>query len=203
VDDAVDVGSLPREASWEGVAVTGELVGGTLAEVDLDSCTFERCRLTGSVLERMHLSDVVFLDCDLSGVVLDEVRLHRVEFRQCRMTGVVTAGAKVMEDVRFTGCKLDEANFRMIAAKRLSFTECSLRRADLYAATVESLVLEGCDLTELDLSKADIPGARLAGSTLIDVLGAEQLRGAVIDAGQAVALGLLLLASHGIVVEED
>src|SRR5437867_348063 len=46
-------------------------------------------------------------------------------------------------------------------------------------------------------------GVRLHGSTLTDVLGVEQLRGAVIDPNQAVPLGLLLLAAFDIVVEDD
>ena len=55
----------------------------------------------------------------------------------------------------------------------------------------------------MDFTSSKLPHVRLHRSELTDLRGAESLRGAVIDPNQVVPLGLAMLRSLEVVVDDD
>ena len=187
---------------WHQVCVRGDFSGQAAHEVEVTESRLAGARLTGVEVERLRITDTVVDDCDLSGAVLVDAVLTRVELRNCRMSGLVIAGAR-LRDVRFVECKLDDASLRMTTSERVEFDRTILRTADFYAAKLPSARFSSCDLSLAQFSKADLQGARLHGSDLTDVVGAESFAGVVIETGQVLPLALRLFAAFGITVEDD
>jgi uncharacterized protein YjbI with pentapeptide repeats len=187
---------------WHQVRVRGDYSGQVARTVEVTESHLVGAGLVGVEVERLRITDAVVDDSDLSGAVLMGAVLTRVELRNCRMSGLVIAGAR-LRDVRFVDCKLDDANFRMTTSDRLEFHRTILRTADFYAAKLRSARFSSCDLAFAQFSKADMQGARLHGSALADVLGADSFTGVVVDTGQVLPLALRLFAALGITVDDD
>jgi uncharacterized protein YjbI with pentapeptide repeats len=200
-DDAPD-DPLADGLEWHQVRVRGDFSGQTARAVEVTESRLVGSRLVGVEVERLRIADTVVEDCDLSGAVLVDAVLTRVELRSCRMSGLVAAGAH-LRDVRFLECKLDDANFRMTTSERVEFDRTILRTADFYAAKLRSARFSSCDLALAQFSKADLRGARLHGSALADVLGADSFAGVVVETGQVLPLALRLFAALGITVDDD
>jgi uncharacterized protein YjbI with pentapeptide repeats len=202
-----DFGDAPDDPladglEWHQVCVRGDFSGQVAGTVEVTESRVAGARLVGVEIARLRITDTVVDDCDLSGAVLIDAVVTRVEFRNCRMSGLVAAGAR-LRDVRFVECKLDDANFRMTTSERVEFDRTILREADFYAAKLPSVRFSSCDLALAQFSKADLHGARLHGSALADVLGADSFAGAVVETGQVLPLALRLFAALGITVDDD
>ena len=187
---------------WQQVRVRGDFTGQLAGAVEVTESHIVGARLVGVEVERLRITDTLVEDCDLSGAVLMGAVLTRVELRNCRMSGLVVAGAR-LRDVRFVECKLDDANFRMTTSDRVEFDRTILRTADFYAAKLRSARFWSCDLALTQFSKADLHGARLHGSALADVLGADSFAGVVVETGQVLPLALRLFAALDITVDDD
>jgi len=187
---------------WYQVCVRGDFSGQVAGTVEVSESLVMGARLVGVEVGRLRMTDTVVDDCDLSGAVVMDAVLTRVEFRNCRMSGLVAAGAR-LRDVRFVECKLDDANFRMTTSERVEFDRTILRTADFYAAKLPSVRFSSCDLDFAQFSKADLRGARLHGSTLADVLGADSFAGVVVETEQVLPLALRVFAALGITVDDD
>jgi hypothetical protein len=194
--------TLDDDAEWTEVEVSGDHSGAVACDVDLHDVRLTRARFTGAELLRARLTDVVIEGCDLSGAMLESVDLHRVELRDCRMSGVVFTRAR-LRDVRFESCRLDGASFRMSEAERASFHESMMAGTDFYGAKLPNVRFFGCDLTGADFSTAALKGARFHGSTVEGIKGGRALAGIVIDSTQLVPVSQVVLASLGIVVDDD
>lgn len=127
--------------------------------------------------------------------------LWRVEFRSCRMSGVTFAGAR-LRDVAFGGCKLDGASFAGSEGERVLASGCVLSEADFGAARWSSVQLLSCELGRARFEGSSLARPRLHGSVLEGLIGVEALRGAVIDADQALVFARLLLDAHEVVVDD-
>jgi uncharacterized protein YjbI with pentapeptide repeats len=202
-----DFGDAPDDPltdglEWYQVCVRGDFSDQVAGTVEVTESHLVGARLVGVEVERLRITDTVVDDCDLSGALLMDAVLTRVEFRNCRMSGIVVAGAR-LHDVRFVECKLDDANFRMTTSERVEFDRTILRTADFYAAKLRSARFSSCDLALAQFSKADLRGARLHGSALADVLGADSFAGVIVETGQVLPLALRLFAALGITVDDD
>lgn len=187
---------------WAGVDVTGELAGE--AEVDSVNVVASRLanlRFTGRRIDGLHMVDVLVEDCELSGVTLPAAYLRRVEFRRCRMSGLSAPNLRA-HHVRFTDCRADGVSFRMSAWVTCELSEVNLRAVDFSGSKLSGVHLLGCDLTGADFTKATTSSLALHGSTLEDIKGAANLRGAI-GSDQMLTLALRVFASLGIVVDDD
>lgn len=179
--EALDPDQALQQDSWIGVEIRGGV-------------------FTGARLDRFRIANTALIGCELSGTNLAEADLWRVELRDCRMSGVILEAAR-FRDVRIVGCKLDTASLRGSNAERLELNDCVLREADLSGATWKDAAILDCDLTDARLTGAKLLGTHLHGSTLDRIVGADSLRGVVIDPAQALSLGLQLLDAMGIVTD--
>lgn len=193
---------LDDELDWVGVALSGDFTAARAEELVLTEATVGASRFAGADLSRARLTDVRIVGCDLQGAFLDEAVLARVELVDCRMSGVVLSRAR-LGDVRMVGCQLDEANLRMITSEHLQFESCSMSSADLYEAGLDGAVFLDCDLSGANVAKARAVGARLHGSRVEGLRGADSLRGASFGSAQVVELAWPLFAALGIVIDDD
>lgn len=184
----------------EGAEVTGDLADAEA--LGLTECRWAGGRLTGLHLHRLICTDVVFEDCDLSGVIAEDSSLCRVEFHRCRMSGIVLAGSR-LQDVLLSGCRVDSANLRGVSAIRFEALGSDLRGADLFGATLTSSRVHDGDLTGADFSRSTVEGLRLHGTVLRDVVGAGELRGAVIAGDQQLDVAMSLFDAAGITVDDE
>ena len=193
---------LDAELDWTEVALSGDFTAARADGLVLSEATVGASRFAGADLSRARLTDVRMVGCDLQGAILDEARLRRVELVDCRMSGAVLSRAR-LEDVRLVGCQLDEANLRMMTSSRLQFESCSMTSADLYQSSLGGAAFLDCDLTRATFAGVAAVGARLHGSRLEGLRGADSLRGACLGSAQVVELAWPLLAALGIVVDDD
>ncbi len=202
LEPIVDI-HLDHDDEWSEVTGGGDLVGVDAEDVEIHGSSLADLRLTGAALPRVRITDTRFTGCELSGARLDEATLTRVEFRDCRMSGFVATRAR-LRDVSFVDCRLDAASFRMAVAERIAFAQCELIDADFYEARLDNgAAFDRCDLTRASFDRAALAGARLGGSTLDELRGAEALAGAFIDSGQLVPVALALFAALGITIDDD
>lgn len=188
---------------WAEVRAEGDYVGLGADDVVWADVVARKGRWSGATIDGFQATDVTFDTCDLSGVVLQGgVSLRRVAFVGCRMTGAVLAGAH-MRDVAFVDCVFDDANLRMIDALDVVFDATVLTGADFYAAKLTDVAFMDCELRGVDWTKASLTAVDLRTSRVGEVRGADALRGATIDSGQAIALAHSLAVAVGITVADD
>ena len=170
--------------------------GGRIARSRLEGVS-----LSGSRLRSLRLIDVVLSEADVSNADWAGAQLTRVVFDRCRMTGF--AGPELRaEHVTLRGCKLDLANLRGAAFRRVSFEDCVLDDADLGGAAFREARFSGCSLRGTLIDEARLAGVDFRGSRLEPEGDVLALRGAIVDAVQLVELGPLLARGLGIVVRD-
>jgi uncharacterized protein YjbI with pentapeptide repeats len=194
--------SLIGEDEWSGCQLSGDLAALAVAGLEVRQCRAHDTSLTAAQLPRARFIDVVFTSCELSGANMTEATLRRVEFRDCRLQGTTWAQAQ-LHDVRFADCRMDDSDFRMTTGERVEFDDCRLARSDFYAARLAWCRLFDCDLTGAQFSQADLSGARMHGSRLDDVGGAQYLKGVTISSAQILPMALQLLPALGLIVDDE
>jgi uncharacterized protein YjbI with pentapeptide repeats len=193
---------LDDTLDWTGVALSGDFTAARASGLVLTEGTVTGSRFAGADLSQAQLTDVRLTGCDLQGAILDEAVLTRVELVDCRMSGAVLSRSR-LHDVRAVGCQLDEVNLRMITSRRLWFERCSMTSADFYESGLEGAILWACDLSGATFAKARATGARLHGSRLDGIAGADCLRGASFASEQVVELAWPVFAALGLVIDDD
>ena len=78
-----------------------------------------------------------------------------------------------------------------------------LREADLTASAWAGSAFFDCDLDGATVVDARVAGCRFHGSTVDRVIGADALRGIVIDPDRAIALGLRVLDAMSVTTDEE
>jgi fluoroquinolone resistance protein len=174
---------------WAGRTLDGE-THERIAYIDLDlsdvvnrgsvftECTFRATRFNTSQHIGAAFVNCTFTRCSFFDAGFESCKLTGSMFDNCTFGAVVVTGG----DWSFVG--LPGADLR-----KASFTGTRMREADLTGARCQGATLRGLDLSGAWLASADLSGAELRGSDLsaLDPLVTE-LRGAVIDVGQAVVL---------------
>jgi uncharacterized protein YjbI with pentapeptide repeats len=201
-----DAARLASDTMLERLDIAGNLPEqpreSVLSGLDLTELRWTGGGFAQRTFLRLRGRNVVFDRCDFSGALLQDCSLNRVEFHECRMSGLDLAGS-FLEDVLFSGCKLDLANLRMIHGRRVDFHHDDLREADLTGAELISARMQDSDLTGLELSQARLDGLRLHGSAIHDIRGVSALRGAVVGRDQVMDLATVLFAESGISVDDE
>jgi hypothetical protein len=198
----VSIGDVVHEPHWDRLRVTGAVDAGVIDELDASECRLVAVVAHGLEIRDLRFADVVIDGCDLSGSLVRGAALRRVLFRDCRLSGIVFDGS-TLHDVTFEACKLDTANLRSIDAERLVVTRSMLREADFTSARLRDSRLEDDDLMGARFTKVSARGLRLCGSDVTGILGADALRGSVIDDAQVGPFALALFDALGVRVHHD
>jgi uncharacterized protein YjbI with pentapeptide repeats len=145
-----------------------------------------------SRIVRFRLRDVRLVKCDLSNTVLLAFEAARIEFVDCRMTGMKAVQCH-WEDVLIENCDLRYAQFTDGRIRSSEFKSCNFGDADFRGANLEGAIFINSMLCRADLSKAGLKGTDLRGAEIDGVsVRPEDLRGAIVNVGQAMDLARLL-----------
>lgn len=190
-----------------------------LDTVEIDQCLLEACalekqrgdyvrfdgvRIVGGAmndtkLTRLSWMDVLCERCNLSMIDWPAAKLTRVEFRGCRITGGKVIEGE-LDDVRFTDCHLDYASFAQARFRQVTFERCRFTETDFSAADLAGTTFVECELRGVDLTRAKLEGADVRSSALDELRVGANVRGLIVNPGQAAALSRLLL---GLVIRDS
>ena len=198
--NAETITALDDHAEYFAASISGsEFAKQIAASVIFEQVLLRRVNFTQSCLPKLRLLDVQLDACDLSGVDGEHARLQRVAFHGCRLVGVQLLEARC-EDIVLHDCTLESAIFASATFKAARFENCNLRGAVFAEADLTHAVFQRCDLTHADLRGSKLGGTDFRGSIINGMqVGAQALKGAIIDPAQALQVVHLL----GLIVKDQ
>ena len=163
------------------------LTGQAASHLTFDQVLFQYIRMSDAQFKKVQLLDSRFTTCDLANTEWTEANVRRVELIDCQLTGFHAIEA-IVQDTLFKGCKGSFAQFRFATLKQVRFEHCDLSEADFQEANLSDVTFIGCNLHNVEMSGAKLARVDLRGSK-IDGLraGLNELKGAILDPGQALA----------------
>ncbi len=171
--------------------------------LSVDSSQFTRVQMIASELLRSRFVDVIFHKCDLSNANFAESKLNRVEIKDCKLTGFQLLRAQTTETV-IQNCSAKMLQCFGTHFKQTLFKNCCLARADFRSCKFENVEFQDCDLQEAEFYDAKLTDVYFGGSQLGGIKAhPTDLKGAVIDADQAVALAEHFATLLGIIVRKS
>lgn len=200
---ALTLAELPRDMPTDGETYSRlhyqrlDLAERAIARLHLEEVVCDHLIASGTRFDHLRAEDVRFAGCTLTNAVWPNLNCVRAEFINCRMTGL-TAMEALFEDTVFRECKADFAQFYKATMRAVRFEACPLTEADFRSSDLTGAVFVRCDLTNTDFRGATLAGADLRGCPIDGMrVGASELRGAIVDEAQALAL----VRAMGIVVD--
>ena len=192
---------IEDEGTYRGLEfVDLDLAGREAASVEFDGCRFQGTDLGGAVLEKAAFAHCVVTGCNLANVRASSSSLRRAEISTSRMTGFQWVDGLV-RDVTFEGCRLDLSTFRFSKFTDVVFTGCKLTGIDFTNADLGGARFVDCDLGGAQFNHANLDGTRFTRCELVDIGGAVDMRGAVLEGHNLVALAHTLAVALGITIE--
>lgn len=176
-----------------------ELAGVSTEFVEMSQVLADGGSLASSHWRRTNWVDVQLTQVDGANAVFDESGWHRTAFTGSRLTGLGLPGC-TCQDVTFTDCRLDLANFRFANLKRVTFIRCFLEGADFSNAMLTDVVFEGCQLDEAAFDHARSEKVLVDGGSIVGVKGIEGLRGAQVRSDQVMDLARAMATALGLVL---
>jgi uncharacterized protein YjbI with pentapeptide repeats len=180
------------------IVLSESLIGGvhiedrTIGSLHLEACVLDRVSFSNTSFASIHLKDVRLLNCDLANLRVRGTTLVRVEFINCRMTGF-HAGEADCQDVLLSEGDQRYAQFRFSQFKSAEFDSCNFEEADFHGTDLSGSRFRRCNLRNAEMNKVKLVDADLRGSVGEGLqLNAEDIRGAVVDASQAMSFATLL-----------
>jgi uncharacterized protein YjbI with pentapeptide repeats len=174
-----------------------DLADQTIERLHFETIIFSQVVATGSRFEHLRLEDIRFTGSSLANAVWPKASCVRAEFIGCRMTGFSTEES-LFTDTLFRDCKVDLAQFYQVKMPGVRFEDCPLTGTDFRKSDLTGAVFLRCDLSNADFTGATLSGADLRGCQIDGMrAGPDELRGAILDQVQALAL----VRAMGIIVE--
>jgi uncharacterized protein YjbI with pentapeptide repeats len=174
-----------------------QFVGQVVERVSFDQMLMKQINLHGSELAHAQISDSRWLECDFANASWFQADFARVEMINARLTGFHAIEAR-LQDVLFKDCQASLTQFRFSVFKTVRFEHCDLSDADFQGADLSGVAFVDCNLSRVEMSGVKLAGADLRGCILDGMhAGISELRGAIIDPSQALAL----VQAFGIIIE--
>ncbi|HEX4164995.1 MAG TPA: pentapeptide repeat-containing protein [Bryobacteraceae bacterium] len=191
--DEAEALSTAREWSLAERSLSGVSFATTqLSKFTAESCVFEQVSFNEAKIESMRCKDVVFANCDLANLHVRKLFGTRIEFKNCRLTGVRLIESE-SKDLLISGGDERYAQFRFSTIESAEFEGCNFEESDFYGAKLKRVKFSGCNLRSAEMSDVTLTEVDLRGSTVEGLkVKAEDIRGAIVDPGQALAFAHLL-----------
>lgn len=176
------------EHQIEGATVH-QFNGGTL---QIEGSLLQRVNLANSRFNSVVMKDVRLVECDLANFETRALHFMRVELINCRMTGL-RAGEANCQDLLISEGDQRYSQFRFSRFKSSEFRSCNFSEADFQGTDLTGSIFQQCNLHNAEMSKVKLTNVDLRGSNIEGLqLNAEDIRGAIVDAAQALSLAHLL-----------
>jgi uncharacterized protein YjbI with pentapeptide repeats len=148
-------------------------------------------------LDRPQLVDLRFDECDLSGVAANGFGMRRVAMHRTRLRGVALSKGQY-DDGLLEDCVTEELSMRFSGLRNVTFRNCDLTGADFYQANFDHVTFEGCRLRRARFHAATIKCLRISDCDLSGLVGALDLKGAVVAVDDLTSLAPSLAGEAGI-----
>lgn len=186
--EAVFGDELIQEARLAGFDFSDHDLPGLSAKCSL----FERVSFAGCTISAPFLQDVRLVRCDLSNATFRSFQATRVEFIECRLTGLKAVECRwqdvLVEDCDGRYAQFTDGRIRPTEIRASSFVEADFRGVDLEGSILSQVNLSNADLRRSRMRNFDLRGCEIEGL----MVGAEDVRGAIVSAPQAMDLARLL-----------
>ncbi|MFZ7088951.1 pentapeptide repeat-containing protein [Curtobacterium sp. RRHDQ10] len=177
-------------------------VGGrVLTELDIEECAIGVLRADAADLRGLRIRDATIGVLD-TPVLRAPGSIWRGVRVAAGRVGSVELHDAVLDDVRIVGAKLGFVDLRTSTIRDVTFEDCVIDELDLGSAQLERIAFPGCRIRELTASGARLRDVDLRGADISVIADAAQLRGAVLDREQVLAMAAALARAVGIVVED-
>lgn len=184
----------------EGESFTDDsLADRTLADLTFSECSFERLHASGLVCRGIRATDCAIESADAATVSAPSSTLRDVTISHSRI-GSLEGYDSRWNSVRLRECKLGFINLRGSVLADVAFDGCQIDELDLGSARATRVTLSGCRIGTLEVPGATLKDVDLRGLDLSRIVGADGLRGAVIDDEQLLQLAPILASQLGIEV---
>lgn len=191
---ALPLAESQEDMPTEGESYTGleyqylDLAEQSMSRLHFETVVFTQVIATATRFDHLRMEDVRFVGCNLANAAWPSASCARAEFIGCRLTGFSTQEA-LFQDTLFRDCKVDLAQFYQSKMRGVRFEECPLTGTDFRASDLTGAAFVRCDLSNTDFTGATLAGADLRGCQIDGMrAGPAELRGAIIDEAQALAL---------------
>jgi uncharacterized protein YjbI with pentapeptide repeats len=176
-------------------------------ETDVGSSRFTECAFENVQFDTMRLRRAKFTDVWWRGSRVLSSDVAESEWLDVSMLSSALAGIEAysaqLRRVVFQRCKLDAVNLRGAALHDVVFEDCILRDVDFTSAKLTDVKFPGTALRGAKFAKAKLARADFRDATVVEVVdGYQNLRGSIIDSGQAVELAADLAQALGITVKD-
>lgn len=194
---------LAQDVTVREVSIIGvDLSNFSVKSLSLSDAKIIKCDFAAVNLERLNLKDVEYVNCGLITTSCGESSWHRVSVNHSRCTGLGLQ-TSTLQNVVFTACKLNLANFRFAKLKNVVFDGCDLSEADFYCSELTNIRFDNCTLDRTEFSGSKLKSVDFRSSDVSNLQSASSLAGATIDSNQLITLATLLAAESKIEVIDE
>ena len=166
-------------------------------------CAFENVQFEGLRLRRAKFTDVWWRGSRMLSSDIAETEWLDVTMLSSALAGIEAYSAQLRRVV-FQRCKLDAVNLRGAALHDVVFEDCILRDVDFTSAKLMEVKFPGTAVRGAKFSKAKLARVDFRDATVVEVVdGYQNLRGSIIDSGQAVELAADFAQALGITVKDQ
>lgn len=170
-----------------------------LSRLCLSKVRFENCTFFGSSFEKGEFTDLIFENCNFSGCNFSDSYFNRCAFLSCKGVGATFYGSSI-QNLTMDLCSMNYANFDSSKLTKVRICSTELGESNFAQCRMKEIVWEQVVLRQASFFKTPLKGMDFTTSDIGGwVLSDEcwELKGAVVDANQAVELAKRL----GIVVK--
>jgi uncharacterized protein YjbI with pentapeptide repeats len=204
--EALEPGPSPLRRDWNYDLCRFESAqeqGADVGSSRFAECAFENVQFDELRMRRTRQTDVWWRGSRMLSTDLAESEWLDVTVLSSALAGIEAFNSKLRRVV-FQRCKLDAVNFRGAELHEVVFEDCILRDVDFSAAKLMDVKFPGTALRGNKFAKSKLTRVDFRDATVVEVVdGYQNLRGAVIDSGQAVELAVDLAQALGISVKDQ
>jgi uncharacterized protein YjbI with pentapeptide repeats len=204
--EALEPGPSPLRRDWNYDLChfdSANEQGADVGSSRFTECAFENVQFDELRMRRTKHTDVWWRGSRMLSTDLAESEWLDVTVLSSALAGIEAFSAKLRRVV-LQRCKLDAVNFRGAELHEVVFEDCILRDVDFSGSRLMDVKFPGSALRGAKFAKSKLTRADFRDATVVEVVdGYQNLRGAIIDSGQAVELAVDLAQALGISVKDQ
>lgn len=183
-------------------SIENETISASLINFSIIKSRIAKSDFAHSNFERLNLDNVIIENCIMLAGAFSESSWHTTAITGSLCSGI-QLDKSILKNVRFTGCKLDVANFRYAKMTNIIFDSCVIDSMDFYNAELKNVQFIDCEINDLELQSSKLRNVDFRESKFIQVKRVADLKGAKITTEQVIFLSSQLANQAGIIVDDE
>lgn len=129
-----------------------------------EDCEFRKCSFVEVRLDGCKFIDCRFIECRLIAVKPANSRFTGVKFVDSQVVGMDWTLAEAIEELEFTGCKVNYSNFKLLAIPGTRIEKCEAKEVAFIETDLSQGVFTGTDFENSRFFKTNLAGADFRGA---------------------------------------